>query len=142
MMNQKGRYDSSNIRFKTSLIRSNLRDYSDAYILVKGTITVPNTEAAGAAVNNTNRKVIFKNITPFTDCITEIYNTQVDDAQKGDIVIHMYNLTEYRDAYSKKSRSLWQYCRDEPALNNNGKIIDFHANNNNSASFRFKQQIT
>ena len=54
----------------------------------------------------------------------------------------MYNLTEYRDAYSKKSRSLWQYCRDEPALNNNGKIIDFHANNNNSASFRFKQQIT
>ena len=54
----------------------------------------------------------------------------------------MYNLTEYRDAYSKKSRSLWQYCRDEPALNNNGKIIDFPANNNNSASFRFKQQIT
>ena len=80
-MNQKWRYDSSNIRFKTSLIRSNLRDYSDAYILVKGTITVPNTEAAGAAVNNTNRKVIFKNCTPFTDCITEIYNTQVDDAQ-------------------------------------------------------------
>ena len=80
-MNQKGRYDSSNIRFKTSLIRSNLRDYSDAYILVKGTITVPNTEVAGAAVNNTNRKVIFKNCTPFTDCITEIYNTQVDDAQ-------------------------------------------------------------
>ena len=80
-MNQKWRYDSSNIRFKTSLIRSNLRDYSDAYIFVKGTITVPNTEAAGAAVNNTNRKVIFKNCTPFTDCITEIYNTQVDDAQ-------------------------------------------------------------
>ena len=80
-MNQKWRYDSSNIRFKTSLIRSNLRDYSNAYILVKGTITVQNTEAAGAAVNNTNRKVIFKNCTPFTDCITEIYNTQVDDAQ-------------------------------------------------------------
>ena len=63
------------------MIRSSLFDYSDAYILVKGTITVPNTEAAGAAVNNTNRKVIFKNCTPFTDCITEIYNTQVDDAQ-------------------------------------------------------------
>ena len=63
------------------MIRSNLRDYSNAYILVKGTITVQNTEAAGAAVNNTNRKVIFKNCTPFTDCITEIYNTQVDDAQ-------------------------------------------------------------
>ena len=59
-MNQ-GRYDNSNIRFKTSIIRSNLCDYSNACILVKGTITVPNTAAAGAAVNNTNKKVIFKN---------------------------------------------------------------------------------
>ena len=56
----KGRYDNSNIRFKTSIIRSNLCDYSNACILVKGTITVPNTAAAGAAVNNTNKKVIFK----------------------------------------------------------------------------------
>ena len=58
--------DNSNIRFKTSMTRSNLFcDYSDAYILVKGTITVPNTAAAGAAVNDTNKKVIFKNCTPF-----------------------------------------------------------------------------
>ena len=65
------RYDNSNIRSKTCIIRSNLYDYSDAYILVKETIRVPNTAAAGVAVNNTNKKVIFKNCAPFTDCITE-----------------------------------------------------------------------
>ena len=56
----KGMYDNSNTRFKASIIRSHLCDYRDAYILVKRTITVPNTEAAGAAVNNINKKVIFK----------------------------------------------------------------------------------
>ena len=64
------------------MIRSNLCDHSDAYILVTGNITVPNTEAAGAAVNNANEKVIFKNCAPNTDCITEINNKQVDYAQK------------------------------------------------------------
>ena len=54
------------------MIRSNLCDYSDAYILVKGAITVPNMAAAGAAINNTNKTVIFKNRGPFTHCITEI----------------------------------------------------------------------
>ena len=88
----KGRYDNSDISFKTSIIRSSLWDYSDAYILVKGTITVPNTVAAGAAVNDTNKKVIFKNCTPFTDCITEINNTQIDE--KFDVVMPMYNLIE------------------------------------------------
>ena len=76
------------------------------YILVKRTITVSITVAAGAAVNNTNKKVIFKNCAPFTDCITEINNTQVDDAQKIDIVMPMYNLIEFCDAYSKTSGSL------------------------------------
>ena len=56
-------------------MRSNLCDYSDSYILVKETITVPNTAVTGAAVNNTNKKVIFKNFATFTDCITEINNT-------------------------------------------------------------------
>ena len=97
----KGKYDNSNIRFRTTIMRSNLCDYCDAYILVKGTITVPNTAAAGAAVNNTNKKVIFKNRVPFTNCITEVNNTQVDDAQKIDIVMPMYNLIEYSDAYLK-----------------------------------------
>ena len=91
----KGRYDNSNIRFKTSVVRSNLSDFSDAYILVKGIITVPNTAAAGASVKTTNKKVIFKNCAPFTGCITEINNTQIDDAQKIDVVMPMYNLIEH-----------------------------------------------
>ena len=71
----KGRQDNSNIRFKTTTVRSSLCNYSNVYILVNRTITVPNTAAAVAAVNNTNEKVIFKNCAPFTDCITEINNT-------------------------------------------------------------------
>ena len=54
----------------------------------------------------------------------------------------MYNLIEYSDAYSETSGSLWQYYRDEAALDNNGNIIDFPGDNNNSASFKFKQKIT
>ena len=73
----KRKHDSSNIRFKTSITRSHLCDYSDTYILVKGIITIPNTAAPGAAVNNTNKKIIFKNCAPFTNCITEINNTHV-----------------------------------------------------------------
>ena len=73
-------------------MRSNLCDYCDAYILVKGTITVPNTAAAGTAVNNTNKKVMFKNCAPFNDCITQINNRQVEDAQDIDIVMSMHNV--------------------------------------------------
>ena len=62
-----GKLDNSDIRFKTSLIKSYLCDYSDGYILVKGTITVPNTAVAGVAVNDTYKKVIFENCAPFTD---------------------------------------------------------------------------
>ena len=54
----------------------------------------------------------------------------------------IYNLIEFSDAYSKTSRSLWQYYRDEPALDNNGNIIDYPDDNNNSALFKFKQKIT
>ena len=102
----KGRYDNSNIRFKTFIIRSNLCDYSVAYIFVKRTTTIWNTAASGTAANNTEKKVIFKNCAPFTECMTEINNTQIDDAQKIDVVLLMYNLTEYSDAYSKTSKSL------------------------------------
>ena len=73
-------------------MRSNLCDYCDAYILVKGTITVPNTAAAGAVVNNTNKKVMFKNCAPFNDCITQINNRQVEDAQDIDKVMSMHNV--------------------------------------------------
>ena len=69
------------IRFKTSMLRSSLCDYSDAYILVKGNIAVNNTAADGAAANNTNKKVIFKNCAPFTNFISKINNTQIDNAE-------------------------------------------------------------
>ena len=69
------------------MIKSNLCDYSNAYILINRTIAAPNTAAAGAAVNNTNKKLIFKNCTPFTCCLTEINNTLVDYAEKIDIVM-------------------------------------------------------
>ena len=61
------------------MIKSNLCDYSDAFIHVKVTITVPNTAADAAPVNNTNKKVIFKNCAAFTNCISKINNTQVED---------------------------------------------------------------
>ena len=87
------------IKFKTSMLRSSLCDYSVAYILVKENISVNNTAAAGADVNNTNKKVIFENCAPFTDCISKVNNTQEDNAKDIDIVMPMYNLIEYSNNY-------------------------------------------
>ena len=103
---------NSQIKFKTTMLKSSLCDYSDAYILVKGTITVNNTAAADADANNTNKKVIFENCAPFTNCISEINNTQIHNAKNIDIVMPMYNLIEYRDNYSKTSGNFWQYFKD------------------------------
>ena len=129
------------IKFKTSMLRSSLCDYSDAYILVKGNITVNNTAADGAAANNTNKKVIFKNCAPFTSCISKINNEQIDNAEYIDIVMPMYNLIEYSENYSKTSGSLWQYCKEVPAVNNDGNIIDFNRANATDL-FNFKAKIT
>ena len=76
------------------MLRSSLCDYSYAYILVKGNISINNTAGAGAAANNTNKKVIFKNCAPFTNYISKIKNTQIDNAEYIDIVIPMYNLID------------------------------------------------
>ena len=73
------------------MIRSSLCGYSDAYKLAIGTITVPNTAAAGAPVHNTNKKVVFKNFNQFTSCTIGINNAQVDYAEDIDIVMPMYN---------------------------------------------------
>ena len=129
------------IRFKTSMLRSSLCDYSNAYILVKGNITVNNTAGAGAAANNINKKVIFKNCAPFTNCISEIYNTQIDNTEYIDVVMPMYNLIEYTNNYSKTSGCLWQYYKDMPAVNNNGNIVDF-TSTNTTDSFKFEIKIT
>ena len=86
----RGTYNvNSQIKFKTTMLKSSLCDYSEAYILVKGTITVNNTAAAHADANNTNKKVIFKNCALFTNCISEINNTQVDNTNGVDIVMLM-----------------------------------------------------
>ena len=122
------------------MLKSSLCDYSDAYILVKGTISVNNTAAAGAAVNNTNKKVIFKNCAPFTSCISKINNTQVDNAEDIDIAMPIYNLIEYSDNYEKTTGSL-KYCKDIKAKNNNNQIINFAANNLTD-SFNFKVKFT
>ena len=95
------------IRYKAAMIRSSLCDYSDAYILVKGNISVVNNAGAGAAANNTNKKVIFKDCAPFTNCISNINNTQLSNAEYIDIVMSMYNVIEYSDNYSKTYGSLW-----------------------------------
>ena len=122
------------------MLKSSLSDYSDAYILVKGNITVNNTLAADSDANNTNKKVIFKRCAPFTNFISEIINTEVDNAKDINIVMPVYNSIEYSDDYSKICASLWQYCKDIPALNDNGNIVDFNGANATDL-FSFKAKI-
>ena len=138
----RGAYNvNSQIKFKTTMLKSSLCDYSDAYILVKGTISAKNTAAAGATANNNDRKVIFKICAPFTKCISEINNTQIDNAKDIDIVMPMYNLIEYSDNYAKTTGSLWQYCKDIPARDANDEITEFRRGNTTD-SFKFKVKIT
>ena len=139
----RGAYNvNSQIKFKTAMLKSSLCDYSDAYILVKGTISVNNTAAEGAAANNTNKKPIFKNCAPFTNFISEINNTQINNAKDIDIVMPMYNLIEYSNNYAKTTGRLWQYCKDMPARNNANNAIIIFAENNTTDSFNFKLKIT
>ena len=115
------------------MLKSILCNYSDGYILVKGTIIVNNTAAAGADAN--------KNCAPVIDCISEINNTHVDNVKNIDIVMPMYNLIEYSGNYSKTSGDLWQYCRGIPAVNDNGVIVNFNGADATD-SFNFKAKIT
>ena len=102
----KGVYSHENpIKFLTSLLESNLCDYSDACILVTGNIAIEGAD------NNT--KVTFKNCSPFRKCRTEINDTFIDEAEHINTAMHMYNLIEYSDNYSDTSGSLWQFKRDE-----------------------------
>ena len=130
----RGTYNvNSHIMFKTTMLKSSLCDYSDAYILVKGTITIAGARADAEAIQADERDkgVVFKNCAPFTNCISEINNTQIDNAKDIDIVMPMYNLIEYCDNYAKTSGRLLQYYRDEPSNNLA-----------NSESFKFKVKIT
>ena len=95
---------NSQIKFKTSMLRSSLCDYSDAYILVKGTISI--AAQAREDPNNANKKVVFKNCAPFTDCISEVNDIQIDNVKRIDVIMSMYNLIEYNDNYLKTSGSV------------------------------------
>ena len=114
----RGTYTNADIKFKTTMLKSDLCDYADAYIFVKGTITITGEgdDAAARNLNERNKEVTFKNCAPFTKCISRINNTDIDNAQDIDIVMPMYNLIEYSDNYSKTSRSLWQYYKDDPTI--------------------------
>ena len=124
------------------MLRSSLCDYSDVYIHAKGIITVANTAAAASAANNVDKKVIFKNSAPFTNCIRRINNKEVDHAYDIDVVMPTYNLIEYNDNYSKTYTILCQYCREEPTLANNVDITDFNKGNADTNSFKIKEKIT
>ena len=83
------------------MLRSSLCGYSHSYILVKGDITVVGAEATAQARqgDRNNKQLIIKNCAPFTDCLTEINNTQLDNVKDIDVVMLMYNLIEYSDNY-------------------------------------------
>ena len=111
----RGTYNTnSQIKFKTSMLRTSLCDYNDAYTLVNGTITITAAGDNDAArrLDERNKGVIFNNCVPFTDCISEINNTQIDNTKYIDVVMPMHNLIEYSDNYLKTWGSLWQYYRD------------------------------
>ena len=109
-------------------------------MLVSATTADPEKAAAGVAANN-RKNIMIKNCAPFTNFISEISNTQVDNTKGIGIVMPMYNLIEYSANYSTTSGSLWHYYRDKPFLSN-GTIADVPANNNNKcASFKFKTKI-
>ena len=101
------------------MLRSNLCDYADSYILVKGTITITGTgdDVAARQADERDKGVTIKNCAPFTMCISRINNADIDNAHDIDIVMPMYNLIEYSDNYSKTAGSLWQYYKDDPNHN-------------------------
>ena len=92
------------------MLRSDLCDFSDSYVVVKGTITVTDPNSA-----KRNKSVSFKNNAPFINCISKINGVQIGNAEDLDVVMPMYNLLEYSKNYKKTTGSLWNYYRDEPS---------------------------
>ena len=127
--------ENKSIRFKTPMLRSDLCDYADAYILINGTITVVRNQTR----DRQNKPVILKNNAPFVSCITRINNELIEDADDLDMVMPMYNLLEYSKNYRKTIGSLYNYYRDQ--LNDDANLNNF-ANNNvvssNSVQYKYK----
>ena len=136
--------ENKSIRFKTPMLRLILCNYSDAYILVKGTITVTAPGVNNNADNirdKRNRPLILKNNAPFVSCITRINGELIEDADDLDIVMSMYNLLEYSKNYRKTIGSLCNYSRDglsDDADDNNFDNIKVV----NSNTFKYKNKIT
>ena len=128
--------ENKSIRFKTPMLRSNLIDYSDAYILVNGTITVTGNHPR----DRKNRSLILKNNAPFISCITRINGELIEDADDLDIVMHMYNLLEYSKNYRKTIGSLYNYYRDELKDDNDNDNFD-NIKVVNSKVFKYKSKI-
>ena len=126
-----GANNPDTIKYDTRVLKPNLCDYADAYILVDGTIRAEAANAANAAAT----RLALKNCAPFTKCNLEINDENVDTAENLDIVMPMYNLMEYSDNYQDSSATLYQYKRDEPPNNN----VDLTTNN--SASFKYKVDL-
>ena len=128
------------------MLRSDLYDYSDAYIVVKGDITLTKINGRGI-IDIRNRFLAFKNNAPFINCISKINNVLIDNAVDVDIVMPMYNLPEYSKNYRTTTGSLWNYQRDEPCnppLNyDDPPTIYYNADPiTNSEGFKYKSSIT
>ena len=137
-----GKYESNDeIRFKNSMLKSTSCGYSHAYTLLSGTITITGKGANDYAkgTDKRNKKVIFKNCALFLKYAVEINNAKIDHAKDLVLLMAMYNLKDSSNNYSKKSGSLCQYNRDQPALDSNGKIVDLPSN---SFLFKLKVKIT
>ena len=131
--------ENKSLRFETPMLRSDLCDYADAYILVNGTITVTANGGNNNANNirdKRNRPLILKNNAPFVSCITKINGELIEDAEDLDIVMPMYNLLDYSKNYRKTIGSLYNYYRDELSdnANNNDNTV-------NSDTFKYKNKI-
>ena len=118
---------NKNITFKTSMLRSDFCGYSNAYMIVKGTITVKGNNNA----NKRNKKLIFKNNSPFRSCISKISNALINNARDLDIVMPIYILLEYSENYFITWISLWNYYRDEAndSVNENNEANNYRINN-------------
>ena len=122
------------------MLRSDLCDYSDAYILIKGTIKVAGNHPRENRQNRQNRPFILKNNAPFVSCITRINGKLIEDADDLDVVMPMYNLLEYSKNYRKTTGSFYNYYRDE--LDDDADLNNF-ANNNvvSSSAFQYKSKL-
>ena len=134
--------ENESIRFKTPMLRSDLCDYSDVYILVKSTITVNGiVNGVENEILRRNRPLILKNNAPFVSCMTKINNEFIEDADDLDIAMPMYNLLEYSKNYGKTIGSLYNYYRDELSDDNNPNNFP-NTNVVNSNTFKYKNKIT